>query len=310
MGQLLNGTWTNAPIVTANAKGAYERKPRGFRDHISEDNPTAPPMSGRYHLYVSYACPWATRTLIARSLLGLKPHISVDVVHPHMLDDGWMFSHDFPGTTGDTVNRCQFLRELYLKADPHISTSVTVPILWDKHTHTIVNNESSDILRMFNSGFNRLTGNTLDLYPTALRQEIDQWNDTLYHGINNSVYKAGFAKTQAAYEEALDLVFRTLDTLERHFNTHAYLVGNTLSEADLRLIPTLLRFDLVYHTHFKCNKRMLAEYPNIKRMLQQLYALPAVSENHFPNHIKAHYYYSHRFLNPHQIVAKGPERPY
>lgn len=307
MGKLVDGKWEVRSIVTSNKKGAYDRLPRTFRDFVSDDHPVFKPESGRYHLYVSYACPWACRTLIYRELKGLKDHISVSVVHPDMLEDGWIFDSSYDGATEDHINGFKFLREVYQKADPKITTSVTVPILWDKKTSTIVNNESSEIIRMFNSGFNSLTGNTLDLYPEDLKARIDELNEIVYEPVNNGVYKTGFAKTQEAYDEAVTELFKTLDYLEKILGENRYLTGDRLTEADLRLVPTLLRFDIVYVVHFKCNVRRIKDYPNLSRYTKELYEMPAIKETTNLDHIKRHYYYSHESINPYRIIPRGPD---
>jgi len=306
MGKLVDGKWLETSIIISDTSGRFDRPPRTFRDVISADHPEFTPESGRYHLYVGYACPWATRTLIYRSLKGLEDHISVSVVHPDMLDKGWSFDTDFSGATGDDLYGLTYLHELYQKAQSDITTSVTVPVLWDKKTEQIVNNESSEIIRMFNTGFNNLTGNTDDYYPEELRCEIDQWNEEIYHHVNNGVYRSGFAKTQEAYDEAVTGLFDTLDKLDAHLEGKDYLVGGKLTEADLRLIPTLLRFDLVYYVHFKTNIRRIMEYQNLSRYTSDLYAIDAIAKSHNFEHIKRHYYYSHEDINPHRIVPKGP----
>ena len=285
----------------------YTAGPRTFRDFISEDHPVFKPESGRYHLYVSYACPWATRTLIYRELKGLADHITVSVVHPDMLDDGWIFDNSYKDATEDHLHGFKFLREVYQKADPNITTSVTVPVLWDKKTQTIVNNESSEIIRMFNTSFNALTGNNDDFYPEDLRESIDELNELIYHNVNNGVYKSGFAKTQQAYDEAVTSLFGTLDKLESILSENRYLTGDTLTEADLRLIPTLLRFDIVYVTHFKCNIRRIKDYPALSRYTKELYEIPAIKNTANLDHIKRHYYYSHESINPYRIIPRGPD---
>lgn len=302
MGKLIDGKWQVQSIVTSDDKGKYSRLPRTFRDTISGDHDTFKPEKNRYHLYVSYACPWAHRTLIYRHLKSLEDCISVDVVHPHLLENGWSFSSDFEGATGDRVNGKSFLYEIYQAADPTITTSVTVPILWDKYTKTIVNNESSEIIRLFNTAFNRLTGNTNNYYPESMKSEIDELNNYIYSSINNGVYRAGFAKNQDAYNEAIENLFPALEKLDKTLAKHPYLLGNKLTEADLRLIPTLLRFDLVYYIHFKTSKKKIADFTNLFRYTKELYELPAIKQTTHFEHIKAHYYYSHKALNPYQIV--------
>lgn len=307
MGMLLNGKWTNASIIKNDKKGEFEREARSFRDFISMQHPTFKPESKRYHLYVSYACPWAHRTLIYRKLKGLEKHISVSVVHPDVLNDGWIFDKSYQDATADHLFDFKYLREVYQKADAGISTSVSVPILWDKKTKTIVNNESSEIIRMFNSSFNQLTGNTNDYYPEAKRERIDHLNNRIYLAINNGVYRTGFARTQQAYDTAVVDLFSELDQLNDLLDKNKYLTGDTISEADLRLIPTLLRFDIVYYTHFKCNIKRIRDYNNLSRYVKDLYEIAAIEETTNLDHIKRHYYYSHASINPFRIVARGPD---
>jgi len=308
MGKLIHGKWQSGSILTSDNKGAYKRVDRSFLEPISTDHPQFKPESGRYHLYVSYACPWAHRTLIYRRLKALEPHISVSVVHPDMLENGWTFSKDFEGATGDPLYQHDFLYQLYQQADAHISTTVTVPILWDKSLKTIVNNESSQIIRLFNTAFNDITGNHDDYYPEKDRKAIDALNAKIYDTVNNGVYQCGFARTQSSYDHAVTDLFSTLETLEEILSKNRYLLGETLTEADLRLIPTLLRFDPVYVTHFKCNIKRLIDYPNLSRYITTLRKIPAIEETTHMEHIKRHYYYSHKMLNPNQIIPKGPER--
>ena len=307
MGKLVNGKWNNGSIVKSDKEGAYDRQPRSFRDFISKDDPIFKPETNRYHLYVSYACPWAHRTLIYRKLKGLEEHITVSVVQADMLDDGWSFNDTYPGATKDHLFGFKYLREVYQKADPQITTSVTVPILWDKKTNTIVNNESSEIIRMFNSSFNELTDNHIDYYPVDKRDDIDKLNEKIYHAVNNGVYKSGFAKTQQSYDKAVTSLFDTLDELEVILENNKYLIGDTITEADLRLIPTLLRFDIVYVTHFKCNKKRIKDYKNLSRYTKELYKLEAIKETTNLDHIKRHYYYSHDTINPYRILPLGPD---
>jgi putative glutathione S-transferase len=306
MGMLINGKWTEGSVITSDKKGAYDRQPRSFRDFISDGDPIFKPESGRYHLYVSFACPWATRTLIYRNLKGLDNHISVSVVHPDMLSKGWKFDDSYKGATIDHLFGFELCRDIYLKADPNITTSVTVPILWDKKTNTIVNNESSEIIRMFNSSFNKLTGNQDDYYPKEKRTEIDRLNEKIYHSINNGVYKSGFAKTQETYEKAVSKLFEALDELEVLLGNNKFLTGNSITEADLRLIPTLLRFDIVYVTHFKCNIKRIKDYKNLSRYTKELFEIEAIKETTHFDHIKRHYYYSHETINPFRIIPLGP----
>ena len=306
MSELIDGKWVETSFIKSDTSGRYDREPRSFRDVISEDDAVFKPETDRYHLYVSYACPWATRTLIYRTLKGLENHIGVSVVHPDMLEKSWTFQTDFADATGDALYGLSYLYELYQKAQSDVTTSVTVPVLWDRKTEQIVNNESSEIIRIFNSGFNSLTGNTEDYYPEDLREEIDHWNDLIYHSINNGVYRAGFAKTQDAYDEAVTDLFNVLDQIDLHLKDKGYLVGGRLTEADIRLIPTLLRFDLVYYVHFKTNLRRIIDYKNLSSYVANLYSIEAISKNHNSEHIKRHYYYSHDVIIPYRIVPKGP----
>lgn len=307
MGRLINGKWIKTSIVTSDKNGKYERLTRTFRDYVSQNSTKFFPEKNRYHLYVSYACPWAQRTLIYRELKALKDLISISVVHPDMLENGWIFNPIFPGATSDHLFNSTQLSEVYHRAQPDISTSVTVPILWDKKLNTIVNNESSEIIRMFNSEFDLLTGNTDDYYPVELRDQINQFNEMIYESVNNGVYKCGFAKTQDAYNKAVEELFTTLNALDKHLNGKNFLVGEKLTESDIRLIPTLLRFDLVYVTHFKCNLRRIKDYKNLWRYTKNLYDLPAIKLTTNFDHIKRHYYYSHEMINPYRIIPIGPE---
>ena len=308
MGLLVDGKWQDKWYDTSKNGGKFERQASKFRDKVSnEDGSTFPAESDRYHLYVSLACPWAHRALIFRKLKGLEAHIDVSVVHPEMLDQGWEFK-DYPGSKGDKLYNFDYAHQIYTKAEPEITTRVTVPILWDKRTETIVNNESAEIIRIFNSGFNSLTNNEDDYYPNAQREEIDAINNMVYHDINNGVYKAGFATTQEAYEEAVTALFCALDRVEERLSKQRYLVGSKITEADWRLFTTLIRFDAVYHGHFKCNKKQIADYPNIYGYMKELYQVPGVAETVNFDHIKRHYYYSHTMINPTQVIPVGPEQ--
>ena len=308
MGLLVDGKWQDKWYDTSKNGGKFERQASKFRDKVSnEDGSTFPAESDRYHLYVSLACPWAHRALIFRKLKGLEEHIDVSVVHPEMLDQGWEFK-DYPGSTGDKLYNFGYAHQIYTKAEPEITTRVTVPILWDKRTETIVNNESAEIIRIFNSGFNSLTNNEDDYYPNAQREEIDAINNMVYHDINNGVYKAGFATSQEAYEEAVTALFCALDRVEERLSKQRYLVGSKITEADWRLFTTLIRFDAVYHGHFKCNKKQIADYPNIYGYMKELYQVPGVAETVNFDHIKRHYYYSHTMINPTQVIPVGPEQ--
>ncbi|MEM8570306.1 MAG: glutathione S-transferase family protein [Pseudomonadota bacterium] len=313
MGLLRDGEWRTDWYDTKASKGQFKRPQSQFRNWVTVDG--APGQSGvggfaaesgRYHLYVSYACPWAHRTLIIRALKDLEAHISVDVVHPFMGDDGWTFSSDAYGATGDRVLSKRFLREIYIEADPKASTRVTVPVLWDKAQGTIVSNESSEIIRMLNTAFVEVGANNLDFYPEALQAEIDEVNTRIYDTLNNGVYKAGFATTQAAYEAAVYPLFDTLGWLEERLAHQRYLVGNTMTEADVRLFTTLLRFDPVYHGHFKCNRHQLRDYPNLWNYTRDIYQHPSVEETVNMTHITEHYYQSQTTINPSGVVPIGP----
>ena len=314
MGQLVDGIWHSDWYDTASTGGRFVRDTSRFRNWVTPDGAPGPSgtggfkaESGRYHLYVSYACPWAHRTLIFRALKGLVPHIGVSVVHPDMLDDGWTFATDFPGATGDRLHGAAFLREVYTRADPKVSGRVTVPILWDKAEGTIVSNESSEIIRMFNSAFDGLTGNREDFWPAPLRDAIEEVNDRIYSGVNNGVYRSGFATTQQAYDTAVAEVFDTLDWLEDRLGANRYLMGARVTEADWRLVTTLMRFDTVYHGHFKCNRRRLVDYPALWAYTRELVQWPGVAATLRLDHIARHYHYSHETINPHRIVPTGPD---
>lgn len=313
MGMLVDGNWRQDWYDTKNTKGSFERASSSFRNWITPDGrpgPTGdggfPAGSGRYHLYVSYACPWAHRTLIFRKLKQLDRHITVSVVHPDMLGDGWTFQTDAHGATGDALFDLPFLRDVYTRADPHYTGRVTVPVLWDKQLNTIVSNESAEIIRMLNSAFDGLTGNTDDYYPDALRPTIEEVNSRVYATLNNGVYRAGFATNQEAYDEAVVALFETMDWLENRLSASRYLVGDNLTEADWRLFPTLVRFDLVYHLHFKCNRRRVIDYPNLWAYTRELFQMPGIAETVNMNHIVRHYHYSHESINPHRIIPINP----
>lgn len=302
MGKLVEGVWHDVWYDTKSNGGQFVREDAGFRDWIvNEEGARFAPESGRYHLYVSLACPWAHRTLIFRRLKGLEPHIDVTVVCPDMMSEGWQMGLPEP-LFGHTR-----LHQIYTQAKSDYTGRVTVPVLWDKKHNTIVSNESSEIIRMFNHAFNDLTGNTLDYYPDHLREVIDEWNDFIYPNVNNGVYRCGFATTQEAYEEAYDKLFSALDTLDAHLASHRYLAGGQVTEADWRLFTTLIRFDAVYVGHFKCNKQRIEDYPNLHGYLKELYQVEGVKETTDFYHIKRHYYFSHTGINPTQVVPKGPE---
>lgn len=313
MGQLVNGTWDPAWYDTARSGGAFVRDTSKFRNWITPDGSPGPSgeggfaaEAGRYHLYVSYACPWAHRTLIFRQLKGLAPLIDISVVHPDMLDDGWTFATGFSGATGDKLHGAVFMRDVYTRARPDVSGRVTVPVLWDKARNAIVSNESSEIIRMFNSAFDGLTGNTDDYWPEALRDDIEAVNSRIYDTINNGVYRAGFATSQSAYDEAVTALFASLDWLEERLSRTRYLMGEALTEADWRLWPTLARFDSVYHLHFKCNRRRIVDYPNLWGYTRDLYQHPGIAGTLHLDHIVRHYHYSHASINPHRIIPINP----
>ncbi len=313
MGFLKDGQWHDKWYDTEKSGGRFVRTTTKFRNWVTADGSAGPSgdggfkaESGRYHLYVSYACPWAHRTLIFRAIKGLTDHISVSVVHPDMLSDGWTFETDFAGATGDTLLGKSFLRDVYTEADAGISGRVTVPVLWDKQQNTIVSNESSEIIRMLNSAFDGITGDDQDFWPEALREEIETVNARVYDTVNNGVYKAGFATTQDAYDEAIAPLFESLDWLEGILSENRYLTGDRITEADWRLFTTLVRFDKVYHTHFKCNLRMLKDYPNLWGHTRELYQWQGVKETVNFDHIVRHYYYSHDMINPNRIVPVTP----
>ena len=306
MGLLVNGVWKDRWYDTKKSGGKFIRTEAQFRNFIDYHSEFTPD-SGRYHLYVSLACPWAHRTLIYRSLKDLNDHISFSVVNPYMLENGWTFEESFPGTTSDHLFSKQYLYQIYLKADLNYSGRVTVPVLWDKKNQTIVSNESSEIIRMFNYSFNELTGNNLDFYPEKFQEKIDEINDFTYHNINNGVYKVGFATKQSVYEEELDRLFNALDQVEEMLEQNTYLLGSEMLECDLRLFPTLLRFDPVYVGHFKCNKKRIIDYPNINRYLQSIKSNSKIKPTINIDHIKTHYYGSHPTINPNGIIPTGPD---
>lgn len=311
MGLLINGVWEQEDSF-AGKDGKFERQASTFRNWVTADGAAGPTgeagfaaESGRYHLYVSLACPWAHRTLILRELKGLSSMISVSVTHWRMGESGWSFDAG-PGVVPDCVNHVQYVHQLYQKADPTCSTRASIPILWDTQRHTIVSNESADIIRMFNSAFDHLGAREGDFYPLPLRQSIDDINERIYDAVNNGVYKCGFATTQQAYEQALTPLFEMLDELESRLGSSRYLVGDRITEADWRLFTTLVRFDAVYAGHFKCNLRRIVDYPHLWAYLRALYQWPGVAATVDMDHIKRHYYESHRQINPTGIVPAGP----
>lgn len=315
MGYLDNGVWHTGSPSFASGDGSFKRRASSFRSFVTADGsagPTGeggfPAESGRYHLYVGYACPWAHRTMIVRELKGLTDHIGLSIVHHFMGDDGWTFAQD-DATIPDTVNGAEFMRDVYVKADPAYTGRVTIPVLWDKARGTIVSNESAEIIRMLGSAFDGVGAAPGDYYPAPLRDEIDAVNARVYETVNNGVYKSGFATKQSAYEEAVTALFDTLDWLEAMLEGADYLIGGQLTEADIRLYTTLVRFDAVYHGHFKCNIRRIADYPNLSRYLGRLYAIDAFKRTTHLDHIKKHYYGSHESVNPTRIVPVGPAVP-
>jgi putative glutathione S-transferase len=317
MGLLVDGVWHDKWYDTAESGGRFVRKESQFRSWVTPDGEPGPSGEGgfkaepgRYHLYVSLACPWAHRALIFRSLKGLEEMIGVSAVHWLMRGEGWTFA-DGPGVVPDTVNGAERLYEIYAKAEPGYTGRVTVPVLWDRERGTIVNNESSEIIRMLNAAFDGIGATPGDYYPEALRPEIDEINARVYATLNNGVYRSGFATTQEAYEEAVNPLFETLDWLEARLSDgRPYLCGETLTEADWRLFTTLVRFDPVYVGHFKCNRRRIADYPRLSAYTKRLYEHPGVAETVNFDHIKRHYYESHRQINPTGIVPVGPDLPF
>ena len=315
MGLLVEGKWTDKWYDTKSTGGAFKRQESSFRSWVTADGSAGPKgdagfkaEAGRYHLYVSLACPWAHRTLIFRKLKGLEDKISVSVVDPLMLEEGWTLKGADGATVPDFVNRKTRLYEVYLLADKDYTGRVTVPVLWDKQKRTIVTNESAEIIRMFNSAFDGIDGvkDDLDFYPEELRGEIDAVNSAVYDNVNNGVYKAGFATEQDVYEKEVSALFEELDRLEERLGKQRYLAGARITEADWRLFTTLIRFDAAYHGHFKCNLRRIADYPNLSNYLRELYQVPGIAETVNMDHIKQHYYGSHKTINPTGIVPAGP----
>ena len=311
---LIDGKWTTDwhPVQATDGKGGFLRQESTFRNWVTADGGPGPTgrggfgaEAGRYHLYAGLICPWASRTLIARKLKRLDDVVSVSIVEPALTVEGWRFG-DYPGADRDLLNGATYLHELYTRADPRFTGRATIPVLWDKKTQTIVNNESADIVRMFNSGFGALADESVDLYPEALRIKIDAWNVRIYPSLNNGVYRAGFATTQQAYEEAFRGVFAMLDELDAHLGTRLFLVGERLTEADIRLFVTLIRFDAAYHGLFKCNLRRVADYPALSRYLRRVLDAPGIRETVNIDHIKRGYY-SIKALNPNGIVPLGPD---
>ncbi|WOF45902.1 glutathione S-transferase family protein (plasmid) [Sphingopyxis indica] len=317
MGLLIDGVWHDQWYDTQSTGGRFVRKDSAFRNWITADGKPGRTgeggfvaEAGRYHLYVSLACPWAHRTLIMRTLKGLEGMIGVSVVHWFMGENGWTFERDSDGLVGDNLGEANFLYEIYIKANPSYTGRVTVPVLWDKAQQTIVSNESSEIIRMFNTAFDAVGAAKGDYYPNILRQKIDELNKRVYDTLNNGVYKSGFATTQDAYEEAVVPLFDTLDWLEDTLSSQRYLTGDVITEADWRLFTTLVRFDSVYVGHFKCNIRRIADYPNLSGYLRDLYQQPGIAKTVNFHHIKSHYYASHESINPSRIVPYGPQVDY
>lgn len=313
MGQLIDGVWHDTWYDTKSTGGRFQRSTSAFRNWLTADGSAGPSGEGgfaaekdRYHLYVSLACPWAHRTLIMRKLKGLENLLPVSVVNPLMFENGWTFADDFPAATGDRLYQHEFLYQLYLHADPHYSGRVTVPVLWDKKNHTIVSNESADIIRMLNTAFDAQGARAGDYYPQALRSQIDELNGWIYDTVNNGVYKAGFATSQEAYDEAVEKVFESLSRLEQILGQHRYLTGDRLTEADIRLWTTLIRFDPVYVTHFKCDRHRIGDYLNLHGFLRDIYQFPGIAETVDFAHIRNHYYRSHKTINPTGIISVGP----
>jgi putative glutathione S-transferase len=307
MGLLVDGKWQDQWYETKSTGGRYVRKDSTFRDWVRRDGSTAfQPEAGRYHLYVSMACPWAHRTLVVRKVKKLESVISVSVVEPLMAENGWTFGE--VGTpTEDGVQGVRLLHQIYTAAQPNFTGRVTVPVLWDRKTRTIVNNESSEIIRMLNAEFDAFGDSSVDLYPESLRTEIDELNAYVYPNINNGVYRCGFATTQEAYEEAFVALFEALDEIDRRLAGKRFLNGSALTEADWRLFTTLVRFDAVYVGHFKCNKRRIADYAHLSGYLRELYQIPGIADTVNMDHIKRHYYESHGTINPSGVVPVGPE---
>lgn len=316
MGLLVDGQWQDVWYDTKASKGRFVRSESQFRNWVTADGTAGPSgragfkaEAGRYHLYVGFACPWAHRTLIMRVLKGLGALIDISAVDTYMGADGWTFAPG-PATIPDSVNHVQRVYELYTLADPHYSGRATIPILWDKHERTIVSNESAEILRMLGSAFDNVGASAGDYYPPELRGEIDEINAFVYPNLNNGVYRAGFATTQEAYEEAAVAVFAALDTIEQRLATRRYLTGSRLTEADIRLFTTLIRFDPVYHGHFKCNRARVLDYRNLWGFVRDIYQLPGIADTVKIDFIKAHYYRSHPTVNPSGIVPIGPALDY
>ncbi|RQG98166.1 glutathione S-transferase family protein [Natrarchaeobius oligotrophus] len=308
MNMLVDGEWRTDAYESTDGDGSFERQETTFRDWVRDDpDADARPEAGRYHLYVSYACPWAHRTLVTRALNGLEDAIGVSVVDPYRDEDGWQFTPEKAGCTRDRVHGVDYLRELYVRADPDVTGRVTVPVLWDEREDTIVNNESREIMRMLDTEFDPVATRDVDLSPEGYRDEVDRIIDEIYEPINNGVYRAGFATEQGPYDDAIDDLFDALDHWDDVLADQRYLAGDRLTEADVAMFTTLVRFDEVYHTHFMCNVQYVREYDNLWPYLRDLYQTPGVAETVNMAHIKEHYYTTHPDVNPHRIVARGPD---
>lgn len=313
MGLLIDGQWQDSWYDTKDSGGAFKRQEANFRNWITPDGSAGPSgtdgfkaEANRYHLYVSHACPWAHRAMIFRTLKALDDLIGISVVHPDMLGEGWTFATNFQDATGDTLFNLPYARDIYTRAVPNFTGRVTVPILWDKAQNTIVSNESSEIIRMLNSAFDAITGNADDYWPTDLQPQIETVNARIYDTLNNGVYKSGFATTQAAYDAAVRPLFDTLDWLEEILTNNRYLTGERVTEADWRLFTTLVRFDLVYHQHFKCNRARIVDYPNLWAYTRELFQWKGVAQTVNFDHIIRHYHYSHDTINPNRIIPINP----
>jgi len=308
MNMLVDGDWRTDVYRETDDDGEFQRQETMFRDRVRDD-PDArfQPEAGRYHLYVSYACPWAHRTLLTRALKGLEDAVSVDVVDPFRADDGWQFTPEKDGCTPDTVNGADYLRDVYVAADPGVTGRVTVPVLWDRKEETIVNNESEEIIRMLDEAFDDVATRDVDLYPEGYQAEVDRIVDAIYEPINNGVYRCGFANSQAAYDRAAEELFEALDHWDDALADQRYLAGDRLTLADICMFTTLVRFDEVYHTHFMCNHRLIREYDNLWPYLRDLYQTPGVADTVHMDHITEHYYTTHPDVSPKRIVPKGPD---
>ncbi|WP_238477200.1 glutathione S-transferase family protein [Natranaeroarchaeum sulfidigenes] len=308
MHMLLDGKWTRTAFKATDDSGAFQRQKTSFREHVSANSDAEfPAEQGRYHLYVSKACPWAHRTLITRALKGLEDVVSVDVVDPIRIVDGWRFRPEKDDCTHDTVNGTDYLRDVYTAADDSFTGRVTVPVLWDRERETIVNNESAEIMRMLDTAFHDLGERDVDLYPDGYRDEVDRVMEAIYDPINNGVYRAGFARSQEAHQQAIAELFDALDHWDDVLADQRYLAGDVLTEADIAMFTTLVRFDEVYHTHFKCNVARITDYENLWGYLRELYQLPGVAETVNMDHIKQHYYVTHDDINPTRLVPVGPD---